>query len=365
MITYSTLPFDVVHHICSSVYRLDHKTLCNLSVANKQTRVACIPFLFEEIIFDKQWGEGDIPWDGVSDSIEVLLKQSEILNAVRSFHLQPWVRNPEGSPIPSAFFKLLFSLPNLEHVAILLQAHFHDQVKSEFGFNIEELAQSQPKLLPTVHSLRIPSPAWMFISDCSPNLTTLDITHASTTNWPSHETPELNIVQLGKTHPKLEELHCALTGFADTIKEIAHNIPRIQCLGLGGYGYREPNGIMDHIHAYSHFKHLESLSIPGPAELGMGFYPPRCGNAYFSNPGLREKVAKQSRDTVERVMRGFEAEIISGCGLPLREVMVGTKSWGSQTMWEKGDDGKLHRSKIVERSRRTTKVVKLTEVDDA
>ncbi|KIM28394.1 hypothetical protein M408DRAFT_329466, partial [Serendipita vermifera MAFF 305830] len=362
MVTYPALPFDVIHHICSTVYHMNHKAFCSLSLVDQRIRTACIPFLFEEIIFDRQWGEDGIPWDGVPDAIEDILKQRAILNAVRSLHFQPWVHKFEESPIPTAFFKLLFSLPNLRHLAILLQSPYQDQFRRELGLIDEDTIQSGKKLLPTVQSVRIASAAWMFISDCSPNLVALDVTNASTTNWPPHQDPDLDIAKLGKIHPELEELYCDLPGTEPNVREIADHLPRIQGLGLWGRGYREPNGILDHLHAFTRLKNLKSLSVPGASGLGMGFYPPRCGNAYRQDPGLRDKAAKQGRDTMEKFMRGIETRIISEKGSTLREVVVGSISWGGQEIWEKGEDGKLRRNKAIERSGRTRKVIKVTKL---
>ena len=120
----------------------------------------------------------------------------------------------------------------------------------------------------------------------------------------------------------------------------------------------------DHIQAYNCLKHLESLSLPGASELNMGFHPPRCGNAYFSHPGLREKVQKQGRETIERLMDGFNAKVIMEKGSTLSEIVIGPKYWGSQTLWEKGKNGKLYRSKTIERSRDTYKITKVAKIDE-
>ena len=97
----------------------------------------------------------------------------------------------------------------------------------------------------------------------------------------------------------------------------------------------------------------------------MGFHPPGCGNAYRSNPGLREKVNKQRIETVNRLMHGVETHVMNHEGSTLREVIIGSK-WGYwQTVWEKGSDGKLREAKVIRRSPRTSRVTAVERLCDA
>jgi len=83
MLTYTDLPFDVIHYICSAVKVIDGKTLLALSMVDRQTRTACIPFLFMEIIYDHQYYKSEIPWDGLEQSAEALLANETIKAAIR------------------------------------------------------------------------------------------------------------------------------------------------------------------------------------------------------------------------------------------------------------------------------------------
>ncbi|KIM28395.1 hypothetical protein M408DRAFT_23777 [Serendipita vermifera MAFF 305830] len=243
--TYSKLPFDVIYHICLAVQDSNHKSLCNLSEVDRRTRLACIPLLFEGMVFDPQWGERAIPWDGFPEMIEDIIGNSVILNTVRSFHFQPGVRNAKDWPIPTSFFKLLFALPNLRHLALLLQDDYRHQVKCEFGLTDEEpIPTTRRKSLSTLNSLMIMSPEWIFLSDCSPNLKTLDVVQSSPCDWDSPQALDIDMAQLGRQHPDLKEFHCSVTGIDKNIKEIATSLPSIQILGLYGSGYSEPNGIL-------------------------------------------------------------------------------------------------------------------------
>lgn len=109
----------------------------------------------------------------------------------------------------------------------------------------------------------------------------------------------------------------------------------------------------DHINAFNSFKHLKSLSLPSVSDLGMGYDPPRCGNAYFGNPGLVDRLKKQKDEIIVRLMHGINVEVIMQERSTLCEVVLGPRHWGSQIIWEKGEKGELYESKAVERFRKT------------
>jgi hypothetical protein len=83
MLTYSDLPFDIIDHLCSVIWATDGKGLFALSLVDRRTRSACIPLLFSEIIFDQQWGETGVPWNGFEANIEALLANERIMEAVK------------------------------------------------------------------------------------------------------------------------------------------------------------------------------------------------------------------------------------------------------------------------------------------
>jgi hypothetical protein len=116
----------------------------------------------------------------------------------------------------------------------------------------------------------------------------------------------------------------------------------------------------DHISAFKAFGHLKSLSLPSVSDLGMGYNPPWCGNAYRGNPGLRERLKKQKDEIIARLMHGISMEVIMQERSTLCEVVLGQRHWGFQIIWEKGEKGELYESKAVERSRKTGKVLSVT-----
>src|SRR6201999_210268 len=73
----------------------------------------------------------------------------------------------------------------------------------------------------------------------------------------------------------------------------------------------------DHLGAYNAIKHLKSLSLPDASYLGMGYHPPRCGNAYFHNSGLREKLRKQRKEIIAHLMHRISIEVVKREGSTL------------------------------------------------
>jgi len=113
----------------------------------------------------------------------------------------------------------------------------------------------------------------------------------------------------------------------------------------------------DHLGALNEFKHLRSLSLPDESNLGMGYNPPWCGNAYFSDPGLADRLEKQRKEVLNRLMRGISTEVIMRESSTLREVIVGPPNGYPQTVWEKGKKGELYESKQIKHCQRTGKVL--------
>jgi len=84
MITYSTLPFDVIYHICSTVWASDKKALSALSSVDRRTRAASIPFLFKEVVYDRRWHGNGLPsWDEFEAGVDALLTNKAIMTAIR------------------------------------------------------------------------------------------------------------------------------------------------------------------------------------------------------------------------------------------------------------------------------------------
>jgi hypothetical protein len=128
------------------------------------------------------------------------------------------VWRPETSPVPRVLFDLLFSLRNLSKLHIDLQLEHLTQVKKEFDIVDDVLPSVDAKTVITLESLIIPSPEWMFIAECAPNLTSLDIMSSRHYYWSSHMKLDIDMARLGKSHPNLTRLHCGETGMASHIQ---------------------------------------------------------------------------------------------------------------------------------------------------
>ena len=89
----------------------------------------------------------------------------------------------------------------------------------------------------------------------------------------------------------------------------------------------------------------------------MGYSPPWCGNAYRNNPGLVERLKKQKKEILDRVMHGISTEVIMREGSTLHEVIVGPPNSHSRTVWEKGEKGELYECKEIKHCERTGKIV--------
>lgn len=83
MTTYSNLPFDIIHYLCSVVATVDRGLLKRLSVVDKRTRAASIPILFRSVAFKPRWERDQRPWDGVESRLKALIENEDIMNAVR------------------------------------------------------------------------------------------------------------------------------------------------------------------------------------------------------------------------------------------------------------------------------------------
>jgi hypothetical protein len=83
MPTYSELPYDILHQLCTLTGEIDFDALKVFSQVDKRTHSAAVPILFRAIGFRQQWGEDGTPWEGVQDVADALLSNKEALAAIR------------------------------------------------------------------------------------------------------------------------------------------------------------------------------------------------------------------------------------------------------------------------------------------
>lgn len=90
-------------------------------------------------------------------------------------------------------------------------------------------------------------------------------------------------------------------------------------------------------------KHLKRLSLPDIVDLGLGFDPPWCGNAYDDNPELEDQVDKEASSALETLTRAIETHLTSTPDSMLQTVALG---WpGYYTTYEVGEDKLLREIK--------------------
>jgi len=93
----------------------------------------------------------------------------------------------------------------------------------------------------------------MFIGECAPNLTSLDIVESAAGRH-SRNGITMDVARIGSLHPNLTSLHCTEVGYTSTIEgiyaaykcwviikryclEIAIHLPQIRSLGLYAHAY--------------------------------------------------------------------------------------------------------------------------------
>jgi len=86
----------------------------------------------------------------------------------------------------------------------------------------------------------------------------------------------------------------------------------------------------------------------------MGYSPPWCG---LDNPNLGEKLEKQRKEILTRLMHSISTKVIMREGSTLREVVACHIGLHSRTVWEKGEKGELYESREIEHCERTGKIL--------
>ncbi|KAG8817918.1 hypothetical protein FRC17_011044 [Serendipita sp. 399] len=310
--------------------------LVNLSMVNKRTRINAISSIFDHIFFTQQWGSEAEPWAGVENNIEIILRNETLVSSVRAFDFHPWVHSPSESKIPSSFFTLLFSFPVLRELSIGVQDSYMPQIQQE----LNDRFLSSARLPESLQSLCIPDPRWMFLVDNIPRLEYLVIKkRASSVDDPSFE---FNVQKLGISHPNLKKLHCQTPCKTENIQEVARALPNLRDIGLVGWvSWRQSESLMHHLACYSTLSKLETISIPHLTSLGLNYYPPRCGNAYRSNPGLKARLHAQRKQIIRQILNAIEHEVLTKGASRLQRVDIGG------TICERNASGRFQRSRYI------------------
>jgi hypothetical protein len=83
MPTYSELPYDILHQLCTHIREIDFDTLKVFSQVDKRTHSVVVPILFHSISFRQHWRDTDTPWKGVQEVADAILSNKEALAAIR------------------------------------------------------------------------------------------------------------------------------------------------------------------------------------------------------------------------------------------------------------------------------------------
>ncbi|KDQ51218.1 hypothetical protein JAAARDRAFT_41279 [Jaapia argillacea MUCL 33604] len=288
-------------------------TALALSMVDSGTRKISYPWVFEQASFcdSSTWVEFD-------ERMKVTLKNPALCRAIRSFKIHRWFSEPDANRPTSMTYSLLptllSSLPRLHTLTFRIQDSFVPSFRSSFS--------AHGPLL-TVSTLYISLGCTFLISHC-PNIQ-------------DFECDELYQDEEVRVETWAEELgHCAgmrvlrphLPIGSGMLRALLKHVPQLEEIyfNMGVIAWRaEPEdkenteGIMKFLPSIASFTSLRILDLPTPSCLDIGFHPPRCGNAYFNNPGLVKRIARERGEAADRVAGAVEVMCPS-----VRELWVGS-----------------------------------------
>ncbi|KAG8819612.1 hypothetical protein FRC17_010378, partial [Serendipita sp. 399] len=150
---------------------------------------------------------------------------------------------------------------------------------------------------------------------------------------------ELDVRNLGITHPELKALQAPAACITENLEEIANALPNLTDIGLLGPIYY-PDSVLNHLKCYKQLPRLKTVRFPDLMFLGLGYDPPWCGNAYISNPGLRDELHAQAKKLTRRLLKETE-HVLAEDGPRLRRVIIGG------LICERDANGRLQRDRNV------------------
>ena len=252
------------------------------------------------------------------------------LTPYRTFKFDIFVADAEKHPPPvelaPALANLLTRMPKLEKLVLVIPEHHIDDFADAFA--------RATFTLPRVHTLVVGTFCDFAVQLC-PNATTISNNgwswlHTKAGKSSGQEHTRALIKAAGRA-PKIANLELMNWWTIDLVEAIHEAVPYIPRLSLDGGSYQ--GGIAHFIPTLSRFKRLEFLALANAHALGVGFSPPRCGNAYMGPHGkeVRERVNHQRQQAEMRV-----AKMVGPACPVLKELWI-----GDQTRVEvvRNDDG--------------------------
>lgn len=335
--TLNDLNDDVLYEICSSVNALatdvggsqSQVSLKNLSLVNQHFREVSAPILFRNVRTIGPAGKSRMMLEGdwITARTAMAVLQNSLVRHIRNFKFDIYAAGcPTQPPAKQDFeqlVKFLAQMPQLRKLVLYVPLPHVTTLESVF--------EAADILLPSVNTL-VFNPLCVFVVNKCPNLEAVSLhTPHRWRHQRPHADPSDVIQKYKVTLVKALSLAKRLRRFEATgpwrvndLLALAIIAPRLRWLEMRGTSYAyEADSTLEKLTALSGFENLERLDIADASELGLGFDPPWCGNAYMG-PGGAE-VQKQVEEDRHKTEDMAARAAFSSCA-SLKEVRVGELS---------------------------------------
>lgn len=177
---------------------------------------------------------------------------------------------------------LLARMTRVEHVTL----RFPPDEALTFSA-LHAAVESTPIALPTAHALDIDSAMHALIPVC-PNVRTLRLN--ATSRWASRQSDTDKAgLRVCAAASQLRRFELLGRWDVSTLALVYDAMPQLTHLAIPSL---HSNTLRDLVPALSSFTRMQTLVLPGAADLGLGFHPPRNGKLYkgCKGPALRQRV---------------------------------------------------------------------------
>jgi hypothetical protein len=317
---------DVFHEICKAILDTTcsdeqgkpitgHQSIKSLSAANLDMRKRLEPIVFKSIYIDVR------SWYITLNALKLIENCQAVQHYTKRFHLRIYEAAPGSlesvDGLPRQFATVLSTLKRLEKIRV-------DVPKNEAP-SYRLAAQKSQVELASVRTLESgPQMQWMI--ELCPHVTTIRICQY----WPLHGVPSdrrsYHFVRSAGLAKQLQTFEMEVRWTAELVESVYSTMPHLQSLAL--LGRRQHFKLKELLPPLSCFRNLKTLSVPRASQLGVGFCPPGCGNAYMGPDG--EKVRRRVKEEERRAEQRASRMIFSSCP-QLKVLWIGNKE-KSRTM---------------------------------
>ena len=130
----------------------------------------------------------------------------------------------------------------------------------------------------------------------------------------------INLIQAASTAAKITNLEIRERWLSHFLEKIAVALPDLRSLSLDG---SMSDALSRFLPALGKFKSLQTLAIPHAAELGVGFDPPECGNAYWDDDGNEDTAFAMQIADEEIEAEATVAEMVGPVCRNLTQLWIG------------------------------------------